>query len=241
MGRRSKIKEGLPGRETILPCGMDPARYPCAECLSPNPWVRSGECFSLRQGQYPLPILLILVSPLTVPAVSCCCRRLPPFFQRCHPASSAHPARNRPLPSVAALVLSAWLDPLNGPGLLAERAAAFLAARKKPGLYPDVRLFTVRFLKRAPCARRANPTTRLADPLPGHPARTSCPPYDPSASWPNGLPALCIQARVHDARLEAGWIDEIAESFVGIFDFFCRNFPTRASYPIGCAGKSWQP
>ncbi len=59
---------------------MDPARYPCAECLSPNPWVRCGECFSLRQGQYPLPILLILVSPLTVPAVSCCCRRLPPFF-----------------------------------------------------------------------------------------------------------------------------------------------------------------
>jgi hypothetical protein len=48
--------------------------------LGPNPWVRCGECFSLRQGQYPLPILLILVSPLTVPADSCCCRRLPPFF-----------------------------------------------------------------------------------------------------------------------------------------------------------------
>lgn len=147
--------------------GNDPALRHGSGALSlrgvvgPNPWVRCGEYFSLRQGQCPLPILLILVSPLTVPAVSCCCRRLPPFFSAMPSCIDRASCAEWSLTVRGSAHPRHWAKIHTGFGILAERAAAFLAARKQPGLCPEIRLFTVRFLKTAPCARRANPTTRV--------------------------------------------------------------------------------
>lgn len=191
--------------------GSDPALRHGSGALSlrgivgPNPWVRCGECFSLRQRQYPLPILLILVSPLTVPAVSCCCRRLPPFF-------SAMPSC---IERASCAESSLAVRGSTRPGRLAKiryPGPASLPNAPRPSWRPAKNLDSI---LRSGCLRCASLKERrarvgrtrlpeLADPLPVHPARTSCPPYDPSASWPGGLPALCIQARVHDARLDAG-------------------------------------
>ncbi len=160
----------------------------------PVPWA-PGESSSLRSGHDPLPVLLLVGSPAAslrllvvadIPSVFVV-RPAPSRIQR--GSSCAIPGSTRP-----------WAlgNPSIGPGFPADRAAASVAVRKKPGLFLEYGCLRCAILSQAPGASRGIPGNPIFGQFlcPLLPAQASIHASPiPRPSWPPGFLPVCIQAR----------------------------------------------